>query len=217
ISNGVDTDLFRPDLRSNKIRKSLGAGPGDFLVGYCGLHGLSQDLRVVLAAAERLKEHSRIKFALVGDGPMKQELLAIARQKLLTHVKFLDARPKPQIPPILASCDVGLIPLNARMPGTMPSKTYEALAAGVPMIVGKGCEAEPLVNKYNTGRTYEPMDDKELAEAILDLAEHPEEVKKIKSNSRELAKRFDRNVIAGQTEQILLMLAEGKKLPEVAW
>lgn len=85
------------------------------------------------------------------------------------------------------------------------------------MIVGKGCEGEPLVNKYNTGRTYEPMDDKELAEAILDLAEHPEEVKKIKSNSRELAKRFDRNVIASQTEQILLMLAEGKKLPEVAW
>ena len=65
ISNGVDLNLFRPSLRSEDVRSSLGVGPDDFLVGYCGLHGLFQGLEVVVETAARLAGNSGIKFVMV--------------------------------------------------------------------------------------------------------------------------------------------------------
>lgn len=217
ISNGVDTGFFRPDLRSQQIRTSLGAGPGDFLVGYCGLHGLAQGLDVVIHAAERLRHQAKIKFFLMGDGPVKRHLLDLAASKKLNNVAFHDPRPKKEIPPILAACDVSLVPLVVRLPGTMPSKFYEALSAGVPAMVAKGCEAEPLVRKYNVGRAFEPTSDEEMAAGILELAQDPDQMASIRRNCVELAKRFDRNVIAEQTNQVLQSLADGKQLPAVSW
>ena len=217
ISNGVDTNFFRPDLRSDEVRASLGAGPDDFLVIYCGLHGLAQGLEVVIGAAERLKNHPEIKFVLIGDGPTKESLVAQARMKKLNNLRFLDRRPKKEIPAILASCDVSLVPLVTRLPGTMPSKVYEALAAGTPPVVAKGCEGATLVTQFNAGRTFEPMNDKELAEVILSLAKNPSELKEIRTNCLKLAKRFDRDTIAQRTEAMLIAVAKRQPLPEVAW
>lgn len=217
ISNGVDTNLFRPDLRSDEVRASLGAGPDDFLVLYCGLHGLAQGLEVVIGAAERLKNHPEIKFVLIGDGPTKESLVAQARMKKLNNLRFLDRRPKKEIPAILASCDVSLVPLVTRLPGTMPSKVYEAFAAGTPPVVAKGSEGATLVSQFNAGRTFEPMNDKELAEVILSLAKNPSELKEIRTNCLKLAKRFDRDTIAQRTEEILIAVAKRQPLPEVAW
>lgn len=217
ISNGVDTRFFRPDLRCDQIRTGFHVGQGDMLVGYCGLHGLAQGLEVVINAAERLKARPDIKIIMIGDGPTKERLMAMAEERNLTNVKFFPPRPKKEMPPILASLDASLIPLAARLPGTMPSKTYEALAAGVPMVVAKGCEGEFLAVKYNTGRVFEPLDNEELAEQLIYLADHPDERQLIRNNCMELAKRFDRDLIAERTNQLLIALAEGQELPEVVW
>lgn len=217
ISNGVDTSFFRPELRSDEIRASLGAGPDDFLVGYCGLHGLAQGLEVVVGAADLLRDRPNIKIVMVGDGPTKDNLVAMARAKNLPNLTFYPHRPKKEMPALLASCDASLVPLLSRLPGTMPSKVYEALSATTVPIVAKGCEGDTLVSQFNAGKTFEPMDAKELAAAILDLVDHPDDVRRIRENCKQLAKRFDRNVIAERTNAILEALAEGKPLPEVSW
>jgi len=64
------------------------AGPEDFLAGYCGLHGLAQGLQVVVGAAERLKDRPDIKIIMVGDGPVKDELVRSAAEKNLTSLKL---------------------------------------------------------------------------------------------------------------------------------
>lgn len=217
ISNGVDTNFFRPELRSDELRASLGAASGDFLVGYCGLHGLAQGLEVVVGAAELLQERKDIKLVMVGDGPTKDDLVAMAKQKGLSNLAFFGHRPKKEMPALLASCDASLVPLLTRLPGTMPSKVYEALSAATVPIVAKGCEGDALVSQFCAGKTFEPMDAKELAAIIRELADNPEEVRRIRANGLELAKRFDRNVIAERTNHILEALAEGKPLPEVSW
>ncbi len=217
ISNGVDTHLFRPELRSEAIRRSLGAGADDFLVGYCGLLGLAQGLEVVIGAAERLKDRPRVKLFLMGDGPVRDELLALAREKDLPNLAFQDRRPKAGVPAVLASCNVSLVPLMTHLPGTMPSKTYEALAAGTPPIVTRGCEADTLVSQFNAGRTFEPLDADGLAEAICELADDPAEYARVRDNGIRLAGRFDRDVIAARTNAILVAVAERRPLPEVTW
>ena len=217
ISNGVDTRMFSSEFRKEQVRAGFGAGPDDFLVGYCGLHGLAQGLEVVLETAARLAERSDIKFVMIGDGPTKDDLIRKSRELNLTNLSFHDKRPKSDMPKILASLDASLVPLSARFPGTMPSKVYEALASGTPPIVAKGCEAETLVSESEAGQCYEPGDAEQMAAAILYLAEDRPRLQRIKDNCIRLSGRFDRDAIAQRTEKILRTVQEGGQLPEVAW
>ena len=213
ISNGVDLDLFRPSLGSEHVRGSLGAGPNDFLVGYCGLHGLFQGLEVVVETAARLAGHPGIKFVMVGDGPSKPSLITLADSRSVTNLRFEDTVPRPMVASILASCDAAVVPLAAEMPGTMPSKAYEALASGVPLVVTKGCEAEILVNEYGVGRVFTPLDSDELASIIVELAEGSDGLKDMSKRCRDLAERFDLDQITSHADAVLAAVSEGRPLP----
>lgn len=212
ISNGVDRSLFRPELRDEAVRRELGARPDDFLIAYCGLHGLAQGLDVVLEAADRLRDRQEIRFVMVGDGPVRAELVAKATSLGLTSVRFLGRRPKSDIPAILASADASVVPLAARMPGTMPSKVYEALASGLPVLVTRGSEAQQLVENDGVGRVFEPLDADELARAILDLA-NGNDRDGTRRRALRSSERFDRDRIARHTEATLAAVAAGEALP----
>ena len=217
ISNGVDTALFRPQLRSEEMRHSLGAAAGDFLVGYCGLHGLAQGLEAVVEAAAILAPHRHIRFVMVGEGPTKDDLRRRASALKLDNLSFLNGRPKAQMPALLASCDLSLVPLCCALPGTMPSKIYEAMAAGTPPIVARYCEGEALIARHNAGRSFTPLAGAELAARIRELDLDRDEYERVRKNAIRLAARFDRQVIAERTERILTAIAAGAALPEVDW
>lgn len=217
ISNGVDRSQFNPAARSERVRTDLGADENTFLVGYCGLHGLAQGLEAVIDAASHLKGRSEIRFVLVGEGPVKDRLLAAARTRGLTNVAFIDRRPKDDMPAIVASCDAMLVPLSSRLPGTMPSKIYEALAAGTPPIVAKGCEGEFLLDRFQCGATFEPMDGSDLASAVLKLAGDRRAMVEMSRRAVELSKRFDRRTIAAHTRRTLEALSAGKRVPDTPW
>jgi glycosyltransferase involved in cell wall biosynthesis len=217
ISNGVDTSFFRPDLRSEEIRREFGIEPGQFAAGYCGLHGLFQGLEVVVDAAERLRDRQDICFVMVGDGPTKQALVQRAREKALTNIAFYDRQPKQRMPAILASMDASLIPLAAVLPGTMPSKVYEALAAGVPMVAAAGCEADQLIRRYNVGWSYQPGCAEDMADGLLEMAGDPALQAEFRRNAVELAPRFDRDAIADRADALLRAIVERRELPKVEW
>ena len=217
ISNGVDTSMFSPSLRRDEVRRSIGARNGEFLVGYCGLHGLAQGLDAVVHAAKRLESEERIRFVLIGDGPVKEHLVSLARELNATSIRFCDPKPKKAMPSIVASCDAMLVPLVARLPGTMPSKIYEALASGTPPIVARGCEGETLVKQYRVGSTFEPMDGAGLAKAVKELAVDSSGRQAMRIRARELALRFDRDLLASRTEGVLEAVHSGQSLPEITW
>lgn len=217
ISNGVDTSFFRPEARNAIIRQELGAGDNELLVGYCGLHGLAQGLEAVVDAAEHLQDRKDVVIAMVGDGPVKARLAREAERRGLANIRFHERRPRDQMPSVIASCDLMLVPLSARLPGTMPSKVYEALAAGTPPLVAKGCEAEPLIDEFECGRTFEPLDGRELAAEIRALAGERETIVDMSRRARDLSNRFDRQTIADRTEQVLLAIAADEPLPEIVW
>jgi len=217
-SNGVDTTLFRPDERSDAIRKAFGANEDDVLIGFVGLHGRFQGLDAILDAAALLKDKPHIKFIFIGEGVEKIRLKDKAKELNLTNVTFHDSRPKVEMPGIVASCDISVVSLVNRMPGTMPSKFYEALAAGSIPLVADGCEAAPLVRKYEAGVVYEPMDGQSAADALVRLSEMTEgERKTIRTNAVELAKRFDREKLARFVESSLTALVNDEPQPEVDW
>src|SRR5262249_54616720 len=75
LTNGVDTDKFRP-LPKAEARAAFGwDGDERFTLLYAGTLGMAQGLHTVLDAAERLRGRQDIRIVLAGDGAAREELM----------------------------------------------------------------------------------------------------------------------------------------------
>ena len=195
LSNGVDTEMFHPERKTQEAYETLHNGK-NCVVLYAGLHGLPQGLEQALAAAALLRTEVNLKFVLIGSGPMKCSLVEQARQGDLNNVCFLESRPAQEIPALVAAADIVLVPLKIYIPGAVPSKLYEAMASGRPVILVAGGEAAEIVRDHQTGIVVEPGDVASLVRAIRTLYARPDLRKTFGENGRQVAEKyFDRAII----------------------
>lgn len=150
FSNAVDTSLFSPQCRSLNMRDEL-AEDNVCIVVYAGLHGACQGLEQVLKVAAELKDMKDLCIVFVGDGVEKKQLMKRAQALNLTNVRFLEPYPHEKMPALLASADIALVPLKVRFLGGVPSKLYEAMSVGIPVLLMTEGEAADIVNKYQCG------------------------------------------------------------------
>ena len=202
LSNGVDTNRFAVTMNDQK-HQDLNLN-GDCVIMYTGLHGLAQGLSQVLKAAEDLFEDPRFKFVLIGDGPEKKMLMEQAAMRGLTNVEFQDPRRSEEIPSLLSGCDIVLVPLTSYILGAVPSKLYEAMASGRPVILVASGEAAQIVNEYKAGITVEPGDIKGLVQALKTLLAQPQLRRTLGENGRRAAEQhFDRETIVSRFREFL--------------
>lgn len=194
FSNGVDSSKFKPELRSVKLHDELGEG-AECVAIYAGLHGIAQGLEQIIHAAKQLTDLERkLKIIFIGDGPEKESLIKEA--KGLNIVKFLPPKPKEEIPKILASCDIALVPLKTYIPGAVPSKLYEAMASALPIILAAQGEAVNILNESQAGIAVTPGNVNEIAQAIRKLTLDGTLRKRLGMNGRIAVKeKFDRDKI----------------------
>jgi len=203
LSNGVDPSQFRPPSASPGP-----AGPthknGRCIAMYAGLHGLLQGLRQVLDAAERLQGDPCCELVLVGDGTEKNALVADANRRGLTNVRFLDPRPHDEMRRTLLDADILIIPLVRYLPGAVPSKLYEAMATGRPVVVVAEGEAAGIIQQHQAGLAVTPWDADGLADALRRLAADPALRERLGRNGRAAVERhFDRRRIAEEFVRFL--------------
>jgi len=197
LSNGVDYDRFASDQvqRSNVLRDYAG---NNCMVLYAGLHGLAQGLDQILGAAEILKAEGSCRFVLIGDGPEKRTLQELARQQQLSNVVFLPPRPAADMPAVVASADIILVTLKKYIPGAVPSKLYEAMASGKPIVLVADGEAAEIVRHFKAGIVTEPGNIRGIVKAVRILRDNPSMRRELGDNGQRAAKEhFDRAKIAG--------------------
>lgn len=196
LSNGVDTASFGRDLFSRPLREELIQGR-TCLALYAGLHGVAQGLDQVLEAATQLQDLPELLIVLVGDGPEKEALQERARKLRLQNVRFLPPYPHQKMPAILASADVALVILKGHLPGAVPSKIYEAMGSGVPVVLAADGEAARIIRETQAGLAVRPGDSAAIATVLRDLMQNPEKRRQMGENGREAALAcFDRRKIA---------------------
>ncbi len=166
---GADTARFDPALRSTNVRSAI-LGDESVIAVYAGLHGLAQGLDQVLDAAELLRDVRDLAIVLIGDGPVKSALRRSARQRGLSNVRFVEAIDPQDVPAILASADIALVPLGLRLPGAVPSKLYEAMASGLPVVLVADGEPADVLAASGGGIAVNPGDAEGLATALGQLA-----------------------------------------------
>jgi len=203
LSNGVDLAAFHPQKRSEGIRHRF-LKDGEIGFVYAGLHGFFQRLDQILLAAEKLKDEP-VRFILVGDGPEKKRLLEMSQALGLRNVTFLPSIPHEEIPSLLASMDVAAISLKSSILGAVPSKIYEAMASGIPVLLVANGEARDIVTQAGAGVAVAPGDAERLAAVVREMSSNPEWRRKMGQAGRIAVERlYDRAKIAERFEALLL-------------
>jgi glycosyltransferase involved in cell wall biosynthesis len=201
IPNGTLERFFA--LPDGKPRAKLGIDANRFLVTFAGTHGIAQGLPATLDAATHA---DGIHFAFVGEGPAKNALVVSARKRGLENVSFHPQVPIDEIPPLLAASDALLVPLSAHptFDSFVPSKLFDFMAAGRPVILSARGEAARIVERAGAGVVIEPESPDALARAAHWLAEHPREADEMGKRGQEFARGRLRRVQAERLEQVLL-------------
>lgn len=138
VTNGVDPSRFGPGRADALAEELLGREPGPVFV-YAGLLGLAQGLDQILDLGRDLPPEVPGRFVLVGDGPVREHLVARVARERLDRVRILAAQPRERVPALLARADAAIISLGTTLPGAVPSKIYEAMAASLPiLLIGEG-------------------------------------------------------------------------------
>ena len=155
---------------------------------------------MILNAANLLRDSSSIQFVIQGSGPEKETLIALKQTLNLTNVHFLEPVSKKEMPSILKSIDIALVPLKnlTLFKGAIPSKVFEALAMEVPLLLGVDGEARNhFIEKGKAGLFFQPENADELAKQAQFLAENLVERLEMGKNARRyVTENFDREKIA---------------------
>lgn len=186
ITNGILEDFFAPQERMTPLRVEREWTADQTVVMYIGTHGLSQGLVTILDTAEMLLDRKDIRFVFAGVGADREKLIHAARQRKLTNMEFLPMQDKESMPAFYASADICLVPLKRRdvFLYNIPSKMFEIMACGRPMILGVLGQAKALLEAADAGLCVEPEDAAAYRDAIVRLAEDPGLRQRLGENGR---------------------------------
>jgi len=182
VKTGVDTERFHPDATPARLPRL----DGKFVVSYIGTLGMAHSVATILDAADLLRDRSDVHFLIIGNGAERARLVDQWRRKRLDNVTILDQQPWEAIPGWLARSDASIVHLS-RSPlfdTVLPSKMFEIMAAGRPVILGLHGEAERVLREARAGRVCQPESPAELRQAILDLAAEPDRGRRLGENGR---------------------------------
>jgi glycosyltransferase involved in cell wall biosynthesis len=199
LPNGIDRfvyDEIKPDY---SIFEKLGIHNKKVFI-YAGIIGYAQALEsLVEAAAIVKKQRSDFSLLIIGDGPVKDSLIKL-NQDIEAGVNFMPNTPKTEVLSIVAASYGYIVPLKDLeiFKGAIPSKLFDPLALGIPILLGVDGEAKDLfIDKGKSGWYYKPENVDDLVDKINISIDNQEEAEAFGRNGkRYVTKYFDRQNIA---------------------
>lgn len=190
IPNWAELETVSPAPREgNPLLRELGL-ESKFVLLYAGNMGHPNDLETVLEAAESID--SRVHFIFLGSGVKRKWLEDRVRKLGLRNVSILDPRPRSDQQVFLNACDLGLVSLIPQMKGvSMPSRTYNIMAAGKPIlaVAEEGSELQRVVSEERIGWTVPPGEPGTLRSVIESALKSPQELRKMGDRAARAANR----------------------------
>jgi colanic acid biosynthesis glycosyl transferase WcaI len=206
IPNFVDTSFIKPLPKANPVAERLGLAD-KFVVTHAGNIGYVYDLETLLDAAAQLRHVPDLQFLIVGDGVMRPRLVQKAASLDLSNVQFLPFQPRDTLPWLRAACDVQVaLYRQGAARYSMPSKVYEIMASGRPLLASADVNTDVwrLVEDTGCGICVEPNDADKLAAGILRLYADPALRETMGQRGREQAEQhYSRETVARQYQQLL--------------
>ena len=190
IQNWASLEEVEPALRSeNTLLRELDL-LDKFVFLYAGNMGHPQDIESIIECAKKLKHDERFHFLFIGSGVKRKWLEREADDGGLKNVTILEPKPRSEQKLFLNACDVGLVPLVKQMRGTaMPSRTYNILAAGKPVLAltEEDSEVARVIEEDRVGWIVPPREPEKLLQMIYKIYEERDKIPEMAIRARESA------------------------------
>ena len=187
---GVDTENFRPELRSEKMREKL-----------FGKYQNTDSLLINVGRLSAEKQIERIKpvldnipgacLALVGDGPYRGQLEKIFENTKTNFIGYLSGE---ELASAYASGDIFLFPSSTETLGLV---LLEAMAAGCPVIGANKGGIPDIINNGINGCLYNPDEkdngERSLIEATKKILADKNKKEAMRKEARKEAEQWDWN------------------------
>ena len=172
IPNWAELESVSPDSRSeNQLLKELGLS-NKFVFLYAGNIGHPNDVESIVDCANAVVGRDEIHFIFLGAGAKRKWLEDRITQLSLSNVTVLDPRPRKDQNVFLNACDVAVVSLVKNMVGvSMPSRTYNILAVGKPILAltETGSELARVVEEEGIGWITPPGEPESLTRVVLEI------------------------------------------------
>jgi colanic acid biosynthesis glycosyl transferase WcaI len=169
--NWVDTVAIHPLPGPSPLRKKLGIPPDTTVALYSGNIGLKQGLHILIDVSRRLAARPDIYFVICGEGPYRQELLAMSEN--LNNLRFLPLQPADALNDLLNLADIHLMPqLAGAADLVMPSKLTGIMASGRPVLATADAGSQVAAVLEGRGVITPSGDADAFAAALISLADN---------------------------------------------
>jgi glycosyltransferase involved in cell wall biosynthesis len=175
VSNGANTDLFRPD----GPRADIAGRYAIFVGGLVAWHGIS----TMLAALQDPAWPADVRLVIVGDGIERDKVEAA---KADPRLLWLGRQPYEAVPALLRGALAALCVIEDQdgrsASGVAPLKLFEAMACGVPVIASDLPFQAEIVRHADAGLIVPSASPTAIAAAVRTLDEAPEKAAELGGN-----------------------------------
>lgn len=204
VPNGIDLGAFaRPDRAW--ARRELGLPESATVVGMVGrLAAQKGPLEFVRAAARIAQRSPNVRFALIGDGPLRAQVERLADELDLKD-RFVIAGYQPDPAVLTQAFDVAVV---ASLREGSSLTAMEAMAWSKPVVATSVGGVREVVADGETGILVSPGDSLALSDAVVSLIADPERAQRLGEGGRLLVEReFSLRRMIERTEEIYLAVA----------
>jgi len=207
IRSGIELNLFR-GVDGKKIRQEFSIEEEQPLVSMIACFKPQKAPSDFIKVAELVhKQKPQVRFMLVGDGVLKNDIQKMIEEKNLKECVFLTGWRR-DIPQILAAADI--IVLTSLWEG-LPRTIIEAIASKKPIVATKVDGTADIIQDGYNGFLAQPHDIETIASKIITLLEDKALYNKFIHNSQAILNEFDINLMVEQQEKLYLELIKSFK------
>ena len=205
IPNWAGVDDFDPPPSPGNWRAQLCLSDKDCLALYSGNLGRKQGVETIIEAARLIHDRNDIRFVICGDGAARRDMEQDAQG--LSNVTFLPLQDHQGFVSLMTAADIHLLPQRAEAADlVMPSKLGNILASGRPVVASANAGTQVYDAVEGCGLAVPPDDAAAFAEAVVRLADHPDQRAAMGVQGRERARQeWRKQSILARMEKLLEM------------
>lgn len=172
VPNGINQEHFAEAPTPQAAKAALG-WPDALVLGFTGFvrdwHGMDRVIRWMATPAAP----ANARLLLVGDGPARADLEALARQlDLGERVRFTGVISRDDVPRHVAAFDIALQP--AVVPYASPLKLFEYLALAKAIVAPRQPNIEEVLEDGRNALLFDPAEPQGLETLLARLANEPD-------------------------------------------
>lgn len=208
LPSGTDIKHFKPENKKDSCRQ-IGLDPELFYIGFVGSFFDYQGVDTLIRAAPIiLSETGRLKFLLVGDGPMMDSWKnSVVADGLQDHFIFTGQVPYKSVPLYISAMDMCVAPHTKISNQSSPVKIFDYMSCARPIIASNLGVVREIIKNSGCALLVPPGEARSLAQNAIRLIADEQLRNEMGKNGREFAcHNYDRSKISNDFIKMVFKL-----------